>query len=433
MGKTTIAQTFAERMAGSKRLAASFFFSRSSPERCDSSRFVATLALQLASTIPGLFEGIEEAIQRHPLILTKAPEVQLEKLIIEPLETVWNPDTPSASPWLLIIDGLDECIGATGSDTREQEQELVVSLLFELISHCSTPFAVLLCSRAEEWLKEVFKVEAYSTITEELPLYQSHQVDSDIWHYLSKEFQRICVLQRNARFMQTVNGPWPPLDIYRTLVDRASGQFVFATTAIRYVDDPYSVPQKQLKRLMDSIRRTEEDPDIFSALDGLYMDILKSCPNTFFMLEVLAEVICLRNGIHNVDRWGVLDDLFHRTPGESRQALRNLHSVVNMDDSLTNGQTSSLFHVSFRDFLTSRTRAGTFFIDIPSAHSRLLCACLDALATEDKTSGPYLSFEDSSFPIKVRLHRSLHLRLSCLEIGSSCRGSNNGKSRIQAP
>jgi hypothetical protein len=52
MGKTTIAQTVAEEVEALAKLVATFFFSRSSPDRNDASKFVATIALQMALKIP---------------------------------------------------------------------------------------------------------------------------------------------------------------------------------------------------------------------------------------------------------------------------------------------------------------------------------------------------------------------------------------------
>ncbi|KAF6749796.1 hypothetical protein DFP72DRAFT_1073020 [Ephemerocybe angulata] len=373
MGKTTVAQTIAEQIETERQLAAAFFFSRSSADRSDSSQFVASLASQMAPRIPGMLARVEQAVQRNPFIFTKAPSIQLEQLVIEPCKAL---NLQGLSRQLIIIDGLDECIGSADSD-REHEQEIVLNLILALVTS-TLPLGVLLCSRAEEWLKAAFEDEPFSKMTDLLSLGWTSKADEDIWHYFTKEFERICARPRNRDAMRSVEKPWPPLPVYRALVQRSSGQYVFAATAIRFIDDRWSVPQKQLERLMRSLSDPGEGATIFSPVDRLYLDIMRSCPNTDLMLQVLGEVICLDYTIKVSDRWDVLDALFQRTPGESCQALRGLHSVVDVDN-VKWSEKLPLFHASFLDFISSPERAGPFSIDMALVHSRLLHKCIDRL------------------------------------------------------
>ncbi|KAF5326451.1 hypothetical protein D9611_000969 [Ephemerocybe angulata] len=317
---------------------------------------------------------IEQAIRRNPLIFTKAPEVQLDQLIVSPCRSL---DLQGLPHQLIIIDGLDECIGTADSD-REQEQEIVLTLLLSLVSS-NLPLTVLLCSRAEEWLKAAFQGEPLSPMTELLSLGWTAKADEDIWHYLNKEFERICARPRNRDSMRYFDKPWPPFHVYEVIVGKASGQYVFVTTAIRFIDDRWSVPWKQLEILMSSLKRPSAGPALFSSIDNLYLDILKSCPNANLMLEVLGEVICFDYTVKSVsDRWDVLDTLSQRSPGESYQALRGLHSVVDVEN-LNWSEKQPLFHASFFDFITSESRAGTYFIDLRLSHAQMLCKCIDRL------------------------------------------------------
>ncbi|TEB33750.1 hypothetical protein FA13DRAFT_1812362 [Coprinellus micaceus] len=381
MGKTTIAQTVAEEVEALAKLVATFFFSRSSPDRNDASKFVATIALQMALKIPQLLPLIEQAIHKDITIFLKAPHVQLEKLIIEPCKSLQN---FGAERWLIIVDGLDECIGPPGSD-REREQELVLNLLYPLFS-TSFPFRLLLCSRAEEWLKIAFDEERLFAMSMRLPLFPTSKLNEDIWHYIDKGFEGILHNPHHARSMRSVQQPWPSMNIRHRLVENACGQFVYVATAIRFIDNRWTTPPEQLKKLVPSIYRPEQGPHIFSDLETLYMDILKACPDRDAMVQSLGDLMCVHI-MEGCDLLALLDSMFGRFDGETCLGLRGVHSVVDVDNFATTKRT--VFHASFQDFITSPSRAGEFFIDAPLVHGRFLSKCLDILELREYGSALY--------------------------------------------
>ena len=113
-GKSAIAQTVSECCKRNGRLAATFFFFRTSSERNTSKCFVATLAYQIALSIPGAKELIAKAIEDDLSVFSKDINSQLFELIVHPLILAaqsWD----STQQLLVIIDGLDECI-----DERQQ-------------------------------------------------------------------------------------------------------------------------------------------------------------------------------------------------------------------------------------------------------------------------------------------------------------------------
>jgi NACHT domain len=112
-GKTTIAKRIAEIAADKNLLIATFFFSKSSPFCNTKDRLVATLAYQLALSIPETRTLIEDAIERDPAIFYKSIRTQIETLLVRPLQAA--PTQMIPFPRLIIIDGLDEC-----NDSRAQ-------------------------------------------------------------------------------------------------------------------------------------------------------------------------------------------------------------------------------------------------------------------------------------------------------------------------
>ncbi|KAE9398595.1 hypothetical protein BT96DRAFT_994658 [Gymnopus androsaceus JB14] len=128
-GKSAIAQTLAERRAGNKTLAASFFFWRSDPSRNTPRNLFTTIAFQLAFTIPELAGLINTAILGRPHILTSSIDIQFKELILYPSMRsqvlhelhVFHGHTVSKT-YLMIIDGLDEC-------SNSHDQQRILSIL----------------------------------------------------------------------------------------------------------------------------------------------------------------------------------------------------------------------------------------------------------------------------------------------------------------
>ena len=84
-GKSAILQTIAELFHTSKELVASFFFSRTAPQRQTETHLVATIAMQLANSIPSTKPFIEEVVLNDLSIFDKMLPVQMELLIVQPL------------------------------------------------------------------------------------------------------------------------------------------------------------------------------------------------------------------------------------------------------------------------------------------------------------------------------------------------------------
>jgi hypothetical protein len=64
-GKSTIARTVARRYFDQKGLRASFFFSRGGGDVGHAGKFITSIALQLASSIPGIHQYICDAVTEH--------------------------------------------------------------------------------------------------------------------------------------------------------------------------------------------------------------------------------------------------------------------------------------------------------------------------------------------------------------------------------
>ena len=101
-GKTTIAQTVAERTFADGILGASFFCSRDFEDRSNLHFIFPTIAVQLARKYPNFRSFFVPLIRSDPGIAHESLYNQLHRLVVEPLQE-------SAISTVIVIDALDEC------------------------------------------------------------------------------------------------------------------------------------------------------------------------------------------------------------------------------------------------------------------------------------------------------------------------------------
>ncbi|TFK27660.1 hypothetical protein FA15DRAFT_146574 [Coprinopsis marcescibilis] len=367
MGKTAIAQTISELCENEGLLAATFFFSRGAPQRNRAARLVASIAFQLISSIPELKPHIEEVITSNPAILTKTLPSQLQKLILEPFSKI----TRSTTDRLVIIDGVDECIGS--KDIPKEEEHVLVLELVQTLQEANLPLIFLILCRPESWIRDGFEsLATLDEVTLVVDLCQHSDADGDVDAYPRSEFSRINKAPKHRRSMSSVPQPWPSDEAISELVLRASGQFIYAATVIRYVDDPWYRPQERLQQILSSTGYKDgENP--LETLDALYREILGQCPDHALTKEVLGCLMCDFSSGFNVDYSPAraCETICDWPPN----ALRGLHSLIRIDDGPSHQQ-SIFYHATFIEFLESPSRSKEFHFRKYQYMGLLLEKCL---------------------------------------------------------
>ncbi|KAF8178748.1 hypothetical protein BJ912DRAFT_907959, partial [Pholiota molesta] len=261
-GKTAIAQSMAEECARRGLLAASFFFWRTAAGRNDASRFVATIAYQLSRYIPQMEEHLLTAIERDPTIFHLSLSTQMRVLVIDPLKLA----VPSLSTAMFaIVDGVDEC----GPDGRSQSE--LLHLLASLASEFQhLPLIFLISSRPEYEIREVFNGNLLNTLTKVVVLDNSYKPDEDIKRYFKSTFRKIC--KEHRRLGRHLPLPWPTAGDVDSLISKASGQFIFAATVMRFIDSPRHNPADRMNIILRLSTGGNETP--FALLDELYHFVL---------------------------------------------------------------------------------------------------------------------------------------------------------------
>jgi NACHT domain len=356
-GKSAIAQTIAERTEG-RELAASFFFSRGNLSCNTVQPLWATIAFQIATSIPDLRNNIGTAVMDNPGIFFKAAESQLQKLIIEPFRSHSNIESnvPQQSSFLVIIDGLDECEG-------DDDQCLILDAISRIAHTLHLPLRFIIASRPEPHIRSSFINTSLQDICYRIVLDESIQPVQDVLTFLQSEFDAIYKKHQHA--MTSVLRPWPSKDDVRLLADRSGGQFIYASTALKFIDDRDFRPAEQLKIVLDASGSTA-----FTALDQLYQQILSTSANIPLLLRILGCILMAKEDLYA----STIETFLELQEGDVHMALGRVHSLVNVPDTYV--EPIRVHHKSLADFIFNSARSGKYHISAEKCHLNLAVGCL---------------------------------------------------------
>jgi WD40 repeat protein len=382
-GKSTLSTTIANIFGDSGRLGAFLFFDRDVTERSDPSRVISTLAHQLASSHPRIGLALRAVLETNSNILTWPISRQFQKLIFEPVLTIAD-QHPCV---VVVLDALDEC--GTAND-REGLLDVLASGDVKLPSY----FRTIITSRADVDIDNIFSYRDH-ILSYELDI--TSQVNSD--DILSYFRHRMSLIRERNRHLR-LSPSWPGKDAFRQLVQRASGLFVWASTACEFINgyDP--------KRRLDVILRGQVKSGAQAALDALYRTALNSINRwddedfVSDFRDVMGIILVARLPLSS----SAIDALLHIPDDRPSGHLISLLGCV-----LQQNPTIRVLHPSFVDFLMEKERCGRdiWFFDHETYHRLLALRCLGRmdvvlqqnmcnLTLSTYPSDPYLS-EDISY------------------------------------
>ena len=396
-GKSSIAQSISQFCDERGWLAASFFFARAIVGLNTEKHFMATIAHQISVSIPDTRRYIAQAVESDPSVFSGSLETQLQVLIVNPLLQAYAAlgDKRGSKRWarLIVIDGLDECQGAN-------VQRYIVRILSTALIHLKVPLFILVSSRPEPPIRDSYNSYDLRDIIYTIVLDEHYLPDSDIKRYFWTKFDQI----KQTHPLRTYIPPtWPSTQIIQNLVQRAAGQFLYASTVIKYVD---SAQHRPVERLDSVLRIANPMGDIpFAELDSLYRHIFASVHNIKGVLRILgallfAQRLYSKKTAPNDPELPIpvtdprfLEELLSLNRGDVSFILSDLHSILSVPDSRRNpiasqqpspssstgpksGETGiRILHSSLIDFLTDRSRAGRYFINSVKVHAELARAC----------------------------------------------------------
>ena len=388
-GKSAIEQTIAELCYKMNLLAASFFFSRSIGGRNEKTFLITTIVDQLIVSIPEIREHVGNALFNNPSLPTRSLEAQMDALVVQTLEAAASSspggvDFMNPRPKVIVLDGLDEC-------GDPESQRYILKVLLNSVSNHSIPFSFILASRPEQHIREAFDGKLLSSLTTRLVLDDKYHPDDDIRTFLRSKFRDIKDRHPSRGHLPS---SWPSDEDVERLVQKSSGQFIYASTVIKFIDSHRHWPPDRLDIIFGISPRGKTTP--FAEMDSLYLHILMSASdNIKTALEIFAILLFLqRQDLKITPRF--IESLLSLREGEVFMVLSDLHSIISVPSPDEQDVPLRLFHASLGDFLTDRSRSGdTFFLDSGVCHRNIINRIVKQLM--NPVSGSHFHFPYSTY------------------------------------
>jgi hypothetical protein len=413
-GKSTIAQTVAEYYDQQRCLGASLFISPGTSD-IDPRLIVNTIAYQLSMFDPTLKLLIAETLDAYPDADEPDQSTQFQRLIVTPLRRVES--TQSQTPPVLVI------IDAFDGYTDIQSASAILTLLATHI-HSLPHLRLLITTRPESHIRDILNSELMSPLSYTLNLDEADvaTVRGDIEFFFRQRF-----LDSAAAFTGDQPISWPTENELVGLADRASGSFLFAALAVRYIEDQSNSEKHNDMLHIMANAPTRLSPPLEDSFDALYNMCLRRLlpesvldPHQDHYLIVISTIVMLCNPLPlpALAKFLDIESTFIRTILDGLQPITRCPTT---EDTLI-----SPIHHSFTSFLADKRRCShqRVIIDIPSHHIRLAFLCLqhmvsllkhDICAIGDPSK---LNFAIDDLEPRLELAAPLELRYACFHWAS---------------
>ena len=362
-GKSTIAQTIAERVFADGRLGTSFFCSRDFKDRRDLRYIFPTLAFQLAHKYPKFRSFLIPLLQSNPDIVHESLYNQMESLLVRPLSS-------SDISTVIIIDALDECLD-------RDPQSAILSVMGRLVEGIPD-VKFLITGRPEPRIQSGFRLELLRPLTDVFVLHEVEPliVDADIRLFLEHGLSEL------AKRRGIEQDGWPTDQQIDLLCKRAGGLFVYAVATLGFLDHAFTPPSKQLDIITKSPETTAHEGNVevrsSATLDSLYISSFQSAfdrmnaNDNAKVRSVIGTVVLAMNPLPP----SAIATLIELEKREVIDILRLIQSLLKLSED-PNSPTLP-FHKSFPDFITDPLRCPDerFHISPRAGHLRLALNCL---------------------------------------------------------
>ncbi|KAH7098190.1 hypothetical protein BKA62DRAFT_773665 [Auriculariales sp. MPI-PUGE-AT-0066] len=217
-GKSSIAQSFATRLAENGIFVVSFFISRHAHHRSDLYGILHTLAFELARVHHAARASIPQAFESDPHIHELNLDKQVDKLLLQPLLAVSAAD--SAASTIIVLDALDEC---------DNPEDCLGKVKLFLTSRLLHAFGAVMQPFIDRLGREVKLHEIPTTV--------------DIRTYLKRSLSEV-------HRLGGLSASWPSVDDPDTLVQRAGSFFIYAAMVVRHIRQDQYTPDERLDEIL---------------------------------------------------------------------------------------------------------------------------------------------------------------------------------------
>jgi hypothetical protein len=184
----------------------------------------------------------------------------------------------------------------------------------------------------------------------------------DITRFLLDKFEEI---RLTHPIRSDLPSSWLSNQDIKTLVNRSSGQFIYASTVVKFVSSRRHRPDHRLEIILDLRPKGKDLP--FLELDALYRYVLSSAEETTTTVHIIATALTLTYPA----RIPVLTEILDLSPGDIKLHLIDLGSLVEYE-----GDSLNVLHASLGDFLFDESRSQELYIDHRSIHAKIAEAFL---------------------------------------------------------
>lgn len=364
-GKSTIAQTIAERIFAHGQLGASFFCSRDSEDRGNIRFIFPTLAFQLAYTYPEFRSKLVQVTQSDPQVTNGSLCNQMDRLLVQPLRS-------SGISTVITIDALDEC-------RDEQPASTILSVLGQFIGEIPK-VKFIITSRPEPRIQAGFRLLPMVKATDTFALHniKSDLIDSDIRLFLEHNLMGLVDHQGGS-------SKWPTEEDLNTLCQRASRLFMYVVATVKFLSYKGSTPQEQLDLLLASPESSTFEGNVEfeqdTTLDSIYAATLQeafketNAEDDLGVRSTLGAVVLAASPLSP----SAIATLLGVHINVILCFLSPVQSLLILHDNPTHPVHP--FHKSFPDFITDSTRclSKRFYISVPDHQTELLACCLELM------------------------------------------------------
>ncbi|KFY46562.1 hypothetical protein V494_00422 [Pseudogymnoascus sp. VKM F-4513 (FW-928)] len=365
-GKSAIAYTVAQRYFEKRHLGASFFFTKGVGDESHAGKFVTSVAVQLAKSVPTLRQSVCEAIAKRSDIASLSLSEQWRQLVLGPLS---NLQSKSFQSYILVVDALDEC-------EDDKDVRIILQLLAEARSLTTVRLRVFLTSRPEVLIRHgihrIPQAVYQGFILQNIPM---AIVNHDISLFLEYNLGII-------RQELSLGADWPGEVVLKQLVLYASGLFIWAATACRFIREGKKFAPKRLDTILKGSSSGITAPE--KHLNEIYLAVLEHSISEYsdekreeicdMLKHTLGSIVVLLSPL----AVSSLSRLLHLSKEDIDQTFENLYAILDIPEDPT--RPLRLHHPSFRDFLLNKDQCGDFWVDAKEAHLVLATGCIKLLS-----------------------------------------------------
>lgn len=258
-GKSALAGSLCDILQAKGELGASFAFRSTVSDDARRGSVIATIAFQLGVSIPEMQPRLSKALAANPFIFQQSPQIQMEKLVIQPLlECRFD----SHFARVIVVDGPDK-YGNTTLQCR------ILTVLGEAAARLDGVLKFIIFTRPLPHITSAFQSEPFKPITAIFDLDNEHATTEEMQIVLQGKIKHIAALHGlSSTFEEGL------LNFFASL-STSKNTFIYQNIVLKYVEMSLGCFEGGRRRLMTLVR----DLTVIFKLDSIVV-VLNSFVST---------------------------------------------------------------------------------------------------------------------------------------------------------